>query len=211
MLKSITVNNTTIKAAIADTNEARKKGLSGKEKLGKGKGMLFIFPEPQKVWMVMTDMNFDLDFIFLDSGYKVLQLNTLSKNDKNGIESFKPISMVLEVNKGVIKESGVKLGSILKIEKEIENHKHGGFFQKVGDIKYDVKEDDVKIEKDKLQVLNKNGEVTANIEANARIFSREHTKEIIKKVKEAKDSEVGELLIKIFDIHDSQKQDHVRK
>ena len=218
MLKSVTLNKTTIKVAIADSEKTRKKGLSGISKLGKNKGMLFIFPEPKKVWMVMTDMNFDLDFIFLDKDFKVLQLNTLSKNNKDGVESFKAVQMVLEANKGTIKESGVKLGDKLKPEEALETHsvgvaqyKHGGTFQKVGDIVYEVKEDDIKIEKDKLQVLNSKGEVTANIEANARIFSREHTKEIVKKVKTADDQEVGKLVVKIFDTHDSQKQDYVKK
>lgn len=212
MLKEIKLNNTIIKAAIASTEKTRKKGLSGVPKLGRNKGMLFVFPEPKRVWMIMTNMNFDLDFIFLDKNFKIIQLNTLSKGNKEGIESFKPVSMVLEVNKGVIKESKIKLGDILKPEASlVDQYKNGGSFQKVGDVKYDVKEDDIKIEKHKLQVLNEKGEVSANIEPNARIFSREHTKQIVSKVKSDKDEEVGKLIVKIFDIHDTQKQDYVKK
>jgi uncharacterized membrane protein (UPF0127 family) len=214
MLQEISINNKKLKIVLADTEASRKKGLSGLEKLGKGKGMLFQFPEPKKVWMIMTGMKFDLDFIFLDADYKIVQLNTLSKSNKDGVESFKPINMVLEVNKGFIKEAGVKLGQKFTVHSKdgkLGIYKNGGSFQKVGDIKYEVKEDDVKIEKNKLQVLNKEGEVTANIEPNARIFSREHTKQIIAKVKASKDEELGKLIVDIFNIHDTQKQDYVKK
>jgi uncharacterized membrane protein (UPF0127 family) len=218
MLKEILINNKKFKLAIADTENKRKKGLSGLPKLGKNKGMLFIFPDPKNVWMIMKDMNFDLDFIFLDSNFKVLQLASLSKDDKEGIESNQPINMVLEVNKGVIKENNLKIGNILKPTSNLSTHKigvekfkSGGVFQKVGDIVYKVKVDDIKIEKNKLQVLNENGEVSANIEPDARIFSREHTKAIIEKVKRNRDEDLGQLMIQIFNKHDSQTQEYVKK
>jgi len=218
MLKELKINNKNFKVAVADTDQLRYKGLSNLKKLGSGKGMLFIFTEPTRVKMVMRDMNFPLDFIFLNKDWKVLQLNSLSKEDKNGVDAFKPVDMVLEVNKGVIKELGLKIGMSIVPGKDLNVHKEGvlqfkkgGVFQKVGDIVYEVKEDDIKIDSDKLQVLNEKGEVTANIEGGARIFSREHTKEIVHKVKNKTDQEVGKLIVKILDTHNSQKQDYVEK
>jgi len=218
MLRELEINNKKLKVAVADNDELRYKGLSGLKKLATNKGMLFIFTEPIRVKMVMRDMNFPLDFIFIDDKWNVIQLNSLSKDDKKGVDAFKPVHMVLEVNKGVIKELGIKLGTTIKPAEELNTHKvgvmqfkKGGVFQKVGDVVYEVKEDDVKLDKSKLQVLNEKGEVTANIEGGARIFSREHTKEIIHKVKNKSDQEVGHLVVKIIDVHNSQKQDYVEK
>jgi uncharacterized membrane protein (UPF0127 family) len=218
MLRELKINNKKLKVAVADTDELRYKGLSGLKKLGAYKGMLFIFTEPIRVKMVMRDMNFPLDFIFLDNKWNIIQLNSLSKDDKKGVDAFKPVSMVLEVNKGIIKELNIKLGMCVKPTNELDIHKtgviqfkKGGVFQKVGDVVYEVKEDDIKLDKTKLQVLNEKGEVTANIEGGARIFSREHTKEIIHKVKNKTDQEIGKLVVKILDTHNNQKQDYVEK
>jgi len=217
MLKSIKIKDKEFKVAVADTDEKRYKGLSGLEKLGKTKGMLFVFPESSLVKMVMRDMNFDLDFIFLDSNFKIVKLDSLSKNDKVGTSSTKDTSMILEVNKGIIKDLKLKIGDILKPNEDLETHKegvekykHGGVFQKIGDVVYEVKEDDIKIEKDKLQILNEKGEVTVNIKPGARIFSREHTKKIIETLKDGKDLEVGKLVTEILKIHDSQNPEYVK-
>ena len=218
MLRELDIRGKIFKIAVADTDESRYKGLSNLPKLGKNKGMLFIFTEPIKVKMVMRGMNFPLDFIFLDCNWNILQLDSLSQNDNVGVVAQKPVDMVLEVNKGVIKDLNLKIGMSLKPTKELNIHKagvikfkKGGVFQQIGDVVYEVKEDDVKLDKTKLQVLNEKGEVTANIEGGARIFSREHTKEIIDTVKNNSDIEVGKLVFKILDIHNNQKQDYVKK
>lgn len=218
MLKNISVNNTTIKVAIADSDKTRFKGLSGLKALGKLKGMLFIFPEPQKVRMVMRDMNFDLDFIFLDSKWNVIQLGSLSKSDKDGITAMKDISMILEVPKGIIDSTKLKVGDILKPEESLNIHrqgvekfKHGGSFQQRGETIYEVIEDDIKINKDKMQILNDKSEVSANIDSGVRIFSRIHTKDLVKAANKKDTKELGKLIVDIFDIHDTQKPEFVKK
>jgi len=217
MLLNLELNKFKFKVAIADTEEKQYKGLSNLEKLGNNKGLLFIFTEPKKIKMVMRDMKFNLDFIFLDENWRIIQLDSLDKNDKFGIESRSNTMMVLEVSKGTIKKADLKLNMKLTPEKDlivqkegIIKFKHGGSFQQIGDVIYSVKEDDIKIEKDKLQILNGDGEVVANIRPNSRIFSREHTKEIVTTIKNKSDKEVGELVVKIIDIHNNQSPDYVK-
>jgi len=217
MLHSILIKDKEFRVAISDTEESRKKGLSGQSKLGKNKGMLFVFEKPSLVKMVMTDMNFDLDFIFLDENWKIKQLGSLNKNNENGIITNSSISMILEVNKGIINELKLKIGDTLKPEKSLEIHskgvqqfKTGGKFEMVGDKIYKIIEDDIKADPTKMQLLNEKGEVVANVDSGARIFSREHTKKIVELSKKAKTEELGKLIIAVFDKQDTQKQEYVK-
>jgi uncharacterized membrane protein (UPF0127 family) len=51
------------------------RGLSGREKLKKGTGMLFIFDEIKKHSMWMPDMKFPLDVIWLDETLSVVHIS----------------------------------------------------------------------------------------------------------------------------------------
>jgi hypothetical protein len=215
-LYPLKIKNIRFDVAIADTPEAQAKGLSGLDYLGERKGMLFIFPQPMRVHMVMKDMNFGLDFLFLDENWTILQTASLNKNDKTGVPAMYNSAMVLELNQGVVEELNLRVGQ--KIEpfehldvqaKGVRKFKEGGSFELVGEKIYKVKIDDVKPEEDRLQVLDENGYVVANIDSGVTIFSREHTKELIDKFKKGDTNGLAESILKILDIHDNQEQDYV--
>jgi len=204
------------KVAVADNDQLRSKGLSGLKRLSKGKGMLFIFPEAVRMSMVMRDMNFDLDFIFIDKNWKVVGLDSLSKDDTRGAVPNMPCHMVLEINKGAI--AGINIGDNVTPEEDLNTQakgvakfKHGGKFELVGEKVYEVKEDDIKADPNKLQILNDKGEVVANIESGSRIFSRPHTKEMIAKFKKGDKIGLAKSMINILDIQNTQEQDYVTK
>jgi uncharacterized protein len=73
----------TVRVEIADEEEERVKGLSGREKLSAGEGVLFIFPEeaPNTIWM--KDMNFPIDIIWLNVNKEVIYIK-----ENAGPESF---------------------------------------------------------------------------------------------------------------------------
>lgn len=105
----------TAKVAIEmrNTPEGRSQGLSGREKLGKNEGMLFIFDVPAKYGFWMQEMKFPLDFIWI-RGNEVVELT-----EKVGIErmDLKPslaVDRVLEVNSGWAKENNIKVGDKIK-------------------------------------------------------------------------------------------------
>jgi uncharacterized membrane protein (UPF0127 family) len=217
-LFSITINGTAFHLAVADDDASRKKGLSGFERLGKNKGMLFIFPEPIVMNMVMRDMNFDLDFLFLDKDWDVVDSGSLSKDDTKGIHPNKAVTMVVELPKGTIQRLSIISGAtavkpeteLLTLTKAIKRFKSGGKFELIGEKAYDVKEDDIKAEAGMLQILNDKGEVVANIEPGSRIFSRIHTQDLIKKFKNGDKLALAKLMVEILDIQDSQEPDYVK-
>jgi len=210
------IKNTRFDVAIADTDETQQKGLSGVSRLGVHKGMLFIFQEPIRVQMVMRNMNFGLDFIFLSPDWKIIQLGSLQKDDENGIVSEYDCTMVLEVSLGTIQNLDLNIGDQLEPIEElniqtegVRQFKTGGTFEMVGQKIYRVKVDDVIPDKNRLQILNDNGEVVANIDPGITIFSREHTQEIIDRFKKGDTKDLGKFIIQVLDKHDAQKQEYV--
>jgi uncharacterized membrane protein (UPF0127 family) len=73
LLLSSTGKLFTVECVVTPTMLA--KGLSGREKLAKGTGMLFIFDEIKKHSMWMPDMKFPLDVIWLDETLSVVHIS----------------------------------------------------------------------------------------------------------------------------------------
>jgi uncharacterized membrane protein (UPF0127 family) len=214
----IDLKGETFKVAVASNEETRRKGLSGTPSLGNNKGLLFIFPEPTRPKMIMKDMKYGLDFIFLDKDWGVIQISTLKKEDKGFTAPAISCSMVLEIKAGRAKELSLSSGETLEPEEDlvtqfkgVKQFKHGGSFEMVGDKVYEIKEDDIKAEKGKMQILNTDGEVVANIDSGSRIFSRKHTKEMIAKLKKGDKLDLANSFIKILGIQDNQTQEYVEK
>jgi uncharacterized membrane protein (UPF0127 family) len=212
----VDIRGKSFKVAMADSESSRHKGLSGLARLAPNRGMLFVYPEKTRMYMVMRDMNFGLDFLFLDENFEIVQLGTMEADDTRGLVALTPCVMVLELPKGTIKE--LQLSTDMRIEPSAHLHTHskgvskfkrGGRFEMIGDKVYRIKVDDVKPEEGRLQILNEDGEVVANIDSGSRIFSREHTKELIKLHKGGDITALAQSMIKILDIQDSQKQEHV--
>jgi uncharacterized membrane protein (UPF0127 family) len=217
-LHPLYIKNTRFDVAIADTEETQHKGLSELKNLGKHKGMLFIFQEAMRVHMVMRDMNFGLDFLFLSPDWKIIQMGSLDKDDKNGITALYPSTMILELPIGTIDDLNLYVGYQLKPvdhlntqTEGVRQFKSGGRFELVGEKIYKVKVDDVVPDETRLQVLNDKGEVVANIDPGVTIFSREHTKELITKFKKGDTTGLAEAIMKILDKHDTQEQEFVEQ
>ena len=214
----INIQDEEFKVAVADTDETRAKGVSGLKRIGFNKGMLFIFSEAVRMRMIMSGVNFGIDFIFINNDWEILQLGSLKQGENNSITADQEYPMVLELKEGTIERLGLSVGLTLDPSKELLTHfkgvkrfKTGGRFEMVGDKVYQIKVDDIVPEKGRLQLLNDSGEVVANIDSGVRIFSREHTKQLIDKFKSGNKSGLVDSMIEILDIQDGQKQEFVSK
>jgi hypothetical protein len=96
---------------IADTAEARARGLMGRMLRDDSAGMLFLFerPEPQVFWMRATPGA--LDIIFLDAEKRVLNIarNTTPMSDTT-YASAGPAQFVVEVRAGFAGRFGLREG-----------------------------------------------------------------------------------------------------
>ena len=71
---NVTINNVTLVADIADTNELRSKGLSVKDTLNETQGMLFVFSTEREHSFWMKGMKFPIDIIWLDDDKEVIHV-----------------------------------------------------------------------------------------------------------------------------------------
>ena len=103
---------------VAETLEERAQGLSGRPSLGEGTGMLFIFEEESIHSFWMKEMQFPLDFLWIDGGCTVADITVDVPQPAEGTELSKlptyrpdvPAKFVLEINAGEAAARGISKG-----------------------------------------------------------------------------------------------------
>ncbi len=79
--ETVEIRGRRFRLEIADDNEKRIKGLSGRTEIAEDGGMLFVFPRPQQAAFVMRDCLVDIDIIFLDTFGQVLSTYEMEVED----------------------------------------------------------------------------------------------------------------------------------
>ncbi len=110
---TVHIGTATVIAEVAATDDARSRGLSGRDQLGADRGMLFVFdrPAPQVFWM--EGMRFPLDIIWINDG-KVVDVAENVPVPEGPPTVLTPTSFathVLEVNAGFAAQAGVRYGT----------------------------------------------------------------------------------------------------
>ena len=108
--KEIMIDNVKLNVIVADNDEKRYQGLSGRSALEDNQRMLFVHNGVGRYKYVMRDMNFDLDFIFIKDGKIVDIAKNVSKDFKGIVQGATDYDMVLEVPAGWVERNGVELG-----------------------------------------------------------------------------------------------------
>ncbi len=116
----VRIGSINVPVEIAQTETARKEGLSGRPSLDKNKGMLFVFSQSGLHQFWMPKMNFPIDIIWID-GEKVVGITPNISDDFNPenpqvYSPPQPIQYVLEVNAGFSAEKNVKIGDIVVLK-----------------------------------------------------------------------------------------------
>lgn len=89
-----------LQAELADTEEKRLKGLSGRDHLDEEAGMLFVFDKPAIQCMWSKDVKFPLSVGFLTEDGNLIDTVDMEAGDATPHCSTEPVLYVLEVNKG---------------------------------------------------------------------------------------------------------------
>lgn len=102
--------------AVADTEYKRMYGLMKLNSLPEKYGMLFPFHGNKVVSMWMKNTKIPLDMIFLDNKNVIvsIQTNTIPFSLEI-VSSEKPAKKALEINAGLVKKYGIKVGQQVKI------------------------------------------------------------------------------------------------
>jgi len=116
----VQIKDTTYQVEIADNDEKRVQGLSGRNELAKDRGMLFIFPDSDYHTFWMRGMKIPLDFIWI----KDAQIVDVTENvaapltdtyAPPTIKPKQPVNTVLEINAGEVKAHGFQIGDQVTI------------------------------------------------------------------------------------------------
>ena len=115
---TVTIGGASFTVDLADAPEKRFQGLSGREILEEGTGMLFVFQEERQHTFWMKDMRFPLDMIWITAECTIADIITDVPNpppgQKNGaLPTYSPSApgtFVLELNAGVAAASGLQTG-----------------------------------------------------------------------------------------------------
>ena len=105
----VKVGEASFEVEVAETPESRAQGLSGREPLADGRGMLFVFKNEGVRTFWMKEMNFPLDMVWIDAACTVVDISRdVPQPDPNqalaDLPTYGPaipVLYVLEIDAGV--------------------------------------------------------------------------------------------------------------
>lgn len=120
---TVTIHDTKTQVEVADDDDSRRTGLSGRDSLEEGQGMLFVFEEKQLVEFWMVDMKFPIDIIFIDDT-KIVDIDQNVQPPEEGANKAAlptyspsiPVNYVLEVPGGYSEKNNIKVGDTAEID-----------------------------------------------------------------------------------------------
>ncbi len=116
-IATITLDQSTIMASIANTDALREKGLGGVNSLNSNQGMFFMFDTPGLYGFWMKDMLIPIDMIWLDQNLKVVYIesNVLPSTYPAVFTPTSSSMYVLETQSGFVEKNSIKVGDTAKI------------------------------------------------------------------------------------------------
>ena len=96
---------------IASTPDQRARGLMFRKTMADDAGMIFDFDEPRRVTMWMENTILPLDMLFADDTGTIRHIKENAKPySRDIIDSMGEVKYVVELNAGVVKNLGIKVG-----------------------------------------------------------------------------------------------------
>jgi uncharacterized membrane protein (UPF0127 family) len=111
----LTLGKQTVTAEVAATADSMMRGLMFRKDLGANEGMLFVYPQPQKVSFWMKNTSLPLSIAYIDALGVIVEIYDLEPFNENSVESKSDrIQYTLEMNRDWFASHGIKPGT--KIE-----------------------------------------------------------------------------------------------
>lgn len=116
-LRTIQLENHTIRVSVADTPLTREKGLGGRGGLAGDEGMLFVFLEDGKYAFWMKDMRFSIDILWLSAEGVIVDMRE-NVSPETYPSLFEPQALaryVLELPAGYAKGYDLHIGDVVRL------------------------------------------------------------------------------------------------
>lgn len=114
----VEIEGVTVNAEVASTPEELYRGLSEKDTLGEYEGMFFDWSLERQHGLVMRDMSFPIDAIFLNRAGEVVHTSTLKED---GSQATAHSKYALEVSEGFCDTHNIDVGDTASFELETHN------------------------------------------------------------------------------------------
>jgi len=102
---------------LADNARTRARGLMHRKRMALDHGMLFDFKKELKVGFWMKDTLIPLDMIFARTDGQIVKVHHRAKAlDRTHVPSGGPVRWVLEINGGLAKHLGIRVGDRLMVD-----------------------------------------------------------------------------------------------
>lgn len=114
---TVKIEDTEIRAEIADTFTERMKGLMFRKTLPENEGMLFVFDNEDYHGFWMMNMSFPIDIIFVNKEKKVVDMVKNVQPCRLSCSTYKPkkrAMYVLEVNANFTEKHDIGIGTTLE-------------------------------------------------------------------------------------------------
>ncbi|HLC94247.1 MAG TPA: DUF192 domain-containing protein [Patescibacteria group bacterium] len=113
----VKIKNKSFTLFIADSEEKKNKGLSQLSKIKDTEGMLFTFSKPDYYFFWMKDMQFSLDFIFMNGNTVVAVLNNVEPGTyPQAFSSPYLFDKAIELSAGQVKRLDLQVGEIISFK-----------------------------------------------------------------------------------------------
>jgi uncharacterized membrane protein (UPF0127 family) len=101
-----------VRVEIADDASERARGLMHRTALAENRGMLFVFPDEERLSFWMKNTLIPLSVAFMDSEGRIVDIQDMKPLDDEppSYVSAEPARYALEVNQGFFEERGVEVG-----------------------------------------------------------------------------------------------------
>lgn len=178
---------------VAEYDEERQLGLSGRQYLNNGEGMLFLYEGITSTMFTTKDTNFDLSIVLLDDMFRIIGYYQAKANDPQPFE-IDGVRAVLEIPQ----RDDIEVGSFMQVEEFVAGD---------GD----------------MLVLKDDGGVQMALKGDERILSREHTAGLISLVIRGKQmidngndpipiwKQIGQYIFAVFNKQNNTAPEYVSK
>jgi hypothetical protein len=119
----VTIRGQSWQVELATTADQRYQGFSDRKDLPAGRGMLFIFQQPQVLDFCMRFCLIPLDIAFIGPDMRVVRMYTMEVEpygfDTKRYDSEVPAQYALEVPKGALATAGVQVGDKVEFSSDM--------------------------------------------------------------------------------------------
>ena len=111
----MTIGSKTFTLEIANDAAEREKGLMRRDSMPADHGMIFVFPDEQRLVFYMRNTRIPLDIIFVNAGGVVVSIKQMRPYDVSTTYTDAPAKWAIELNQGQAAAAGLKLGDRVTI------------------------------------------------------------------------------------------------